>query len=297
MDTTSPMPAPARAGAPMPGPVRATSPIPAPARAGAPPVPRGQAPRHRWLRVVTALAIREMASKFGRSAGGYFWALAEPLGGILLLSIAFSLALRAPPLGDSFMLFYMTGIVPFSMFGTMSKGVAAAVKSSKGLLNYPVVTALDAVCAKFVLNFLTVFLVGAALAAGIILGAGLHVNLDLGAIAVAFFAAAVLGLGVGTLNCVLFGLFPTWANVWAVLTRPLFILSSILFLYESVPANFQAILWWNPIVHIVALMRTGFFGTYDPSFVSMPYVFGIALALFVLGAHLLRRHTSLLLDQ
>ena len=261
------------------------------------PIPRGLTPRYRRLRVVAALVIREMSTKFGRSAGGYLWALAEPLGGILLLSIAFSLALRSPPLGDNFMLFYMTGVIPFSMFGTMSKGVAGAVKSSKGLLNYPVVTALDAIFAKFVLNFLTIFLVGAALATGIIVGGGLHVNLDLGAIAIAFFAAAVLGLGVGAVNCVLFGLFPTWSNIWSVLTRPLFILSTILFLYEDVPAVFQKILWWNPIVHIVALMRTGFFGTYDPNFISLPYVFGIALALFVIGAHLVRRHTSLLLDQ
>ena len=44
-------------------------------------------------------------------------------------------------------------------------------------------------------------------------------------------------------------------------------------------------------------MRAGFFGTYDPTFVSLPYVFGVSLALFVVGGYLLRRHTSLLLDQ
>jgi len=266
--------------------------------AGAPPlVPRGRTPSHRRLRVLGALVIREMSTKFGRSAGGYLWAFAEPLGGIALLSIAFSLALRSPPLGNNFMLFYMTGVVPFSMYGTMAKGVSGAVKSSKGLLNYPVVTALDAVFAKFVLNFLTVFLIGAALSTAVIVGGGLHVNLDLEAIAVAFFASAMLGLGVGSVNCVLFGLYPTWQNVWGVLTRPLFILSSILYVYEDVPASFQAVLWWNPLVHIVALMRTGFFGAYHPQFISLPYVFGISLGLFVIGAHLLRRHTSLLLDQ
>jgi capsular polysaccharide transport system permease protein len=285
MNTTAPISA---APAPPPSPPQPPSP---------PLVPRGQTPRHRRLRVLGALVIREMSTKFGRSAGGYLWAVAEPLGGIVLLSVAFSLALRSPPLGNNFMLFYMTGIVPFYMFGTMSKGVAGAVKSSRGLLNYPVVTALDAVFAKFLLNFMTVFLVGALLAAGIIVGFGLHVNLDLGAVAIAFFAAAILGLGVGTLNCVLFGLYPTWQNVWSVLTRPLFILSTIFYVYEEVPATFQAILWWNPLVHVVALMRTGFFGTYDPAFVSLPYVFGVSLALFVVGAHLLRRHTSLLLDQ
>ena len=46
-------------------------------------------------------------------------------------------------------------------------------------------------------------------------------NLDLAAVGAAFVCAALLGLGVGTLNCVLFGFFPTWSNIWKVLTRPL----------------------------------------------------------------------------
>jgi capsular polysaccharide transport system permease protein len=261
------------------------------------PRPPAAWPRPSRTRVIAALAIREMNAKFGRSAGGYVWAIAEPLGGILLLAIAFSLALRTPPLGTSFMLFYATGIIPFSMFSTMSKGVAGAVSTNRGLLNYPVVTALDAVLAKVVLNFLTVFLVGALLAAGVVIGFDLHVNLDLAAVLAAFALAALLGLGVGTLNCVLFGFFPTWKNVWGVLTRPLFILSSIFYTYESVPRAFQELLWWNPLVHVVALMRRGFYGAYDPAFVSYPYVVGLGLGLFVLGGWLLRRHAAFLIEQ
>lgn len=263
--------------------------IPAPPKAGL--------SHHRRLRVLSALVIREMAAKFGRSAGGYFWAVAEPLGGIFLLSFAFSLALRSPPLGTNFMLFYSTGVVPFYMFNTMSRGVAGAVKSNKGLLNYPVVTVLDAVFAKFVLNFMTILMVGTIMMGGIILLLRPDVNLDLAAVAVAFAAAALLGLGVGTMNCVLFGLFPTWSNVWAVLTRPLFILSGIFYLFESAPHAFQKVLWWNPLVHVIGVMRTGFYGSYRADFVSLPYVFGVALTLFVIGAYLLRRHASLLLEQ
>ena len=86
------------------------------------PVPRvAGAPRMQHLRVIFALVVREMGTKFGRSAGGYLWAVAEPLGGIVLLAIAFSLALRAPPLGTSFILFYATGTVPFGMFNTMAR--------------------------------------------------------------------------------------------------------------------------------------------------------------------------------
>lgn len=33
-------------------------------------------------------------------------------------------------------------------------------------------------------------------------------------------------LGVGTIDCVLFGFFPTWRNVWNVLTKPRFVVGA-----------------------------------------------------------------------
>jgi capsular polysaccharide transport system permease protein len=238
-----------------------------------------------------------MGTRFGSSAGGYIWGIAQPLGGILLLSVAFSLALRSPPLGTSFMLFYATGMIPFSMYRTMADGVGQAIRSNRGLLKYPVVTALDAVFAKFILNFMTIFLIALILFSVIIFGLGTYVNLDLEHVAIAFVLASLLGLGVGTMNCVLFGFFPTWKNVWGVLNRPLFILSGVFFTYESVPQTFQHVLWYNPVVHVIAVMRSGFFGAYDPQFVSYPYVIGLSLGFFVIGAYLIRRHESFLLEQ
>ncbi len=63
-------------------------------------------PKFQTLRVIFALMVREMATRYGRSWGGYFWALAEPVGTIAILSLAFSQFIRTPALGDSFMLFY-----------------------------------------------------------------------------------------------------------------------------------------------------------------------------------------------
>ena len=67
--------------------------------------------------------------------------------------------------------------------------------------------------------------------------------------------------------------------------------------YEARRRGLQAILWWNPLVHIVGVMRAGFYGTYDPSYISCPYVLGIALTTFVIGAYLLRRHATYLIEQ
>lgn len=252
--------------------------------------------RLRHLRVVTALMLREMDTRFGRAAGGYLWAVAQPLGTILLLAVAFGLMLRTPPMGTSFLLFYATGIIPFNMYRSVASSVAGAVATNRGLLAYPVVTALDAVIAKFLLELCTAIVIATIVFVAVILFFELHVVLDFAAIVTGFALAALLGLGIGTLNCVLYGFFPTWRNVWRMLSRPLFLLSGVLFLYESLPGNLQAILWWNPLAHVLAVMRAGFYGTYEPQFVSYPYVLGWGLTMFFVGGYLIRRHQSSLIE-
>jgi capsular polysaccharide transport system permease protein len=254
-------------------------------------------PRFQRLRVIAALVMRGMGARNSRSAGGYLWAILEPLGGTLLLAVAFSLMLRTPPLGTSFILFYATGIIPFRLYSAMANQVSGAISSNRGLLAYPVVNPLDAVFAKFALTFVTDFLVAVGLFTGIALFTDADIALDLAPVAAAFVLASLLGLGVGTLNCVLFGFFPTWKNVWSVLSRPLFLLSGVLYIYEGVPVAFQAILWWNPLLHVIGLMRAGFYASYEPAYVSVPYVLAIAGTLFLVGGWLLRRHASFLIEQ
>jgi capsular polysaccharide transport system permease protein len=262
----------------------------------APADPVGNVVHFQRLRVLFALVVREMSTKFGRSYGGYVWAIAEPLGGIVLLNIAFSLTVRKPPLGTNFALFYATGIVPFFLFTGVSAAVGAAISTNRGLLHYPVVSPLDAVFGKFILNFLTMLVVGILLAGGIILFYRLPVTLDPVAALTGFTLTGLLGLGVGTLNCVLFGVFPTWRNVWSVLTKPLFVVSGTFFIYESAPYAFQQIMWYNPLVHAVAEVRAGFYGSYDPYYVSVLYVLAVAGGTFLVGAYLLRRHASWLIE-
>lgn len=257
---------------------------------------RGPVPFQR-LRVLFAMIVRETGTKFGRSYGGYFWAIAEPLGGIVMLTLGFSIALREPPMGNNFALFYATGVIPFMLFSNVSRSVAAAIQTNRGLLRYPVVTPLDTVFSKFILDVLTMFMVAVLLFSGVILFYGLVVDFDAGAAALAFTLAALLGLGLGTLNCVLFGFFPTWKNVWGVLTRPLFLMSGMFYTFQSLPVVVQDVLWWNPLIHVVGLMRAAFYSGYEAEYASPLYVLGISGVLFVIGAYLLRRHASVLIEE
>ena len=91
-------------------------------------------------RAVMALILREMATSYGRSPGGYAWAVLEPLAGIAPLTVVLSVAFHAPPLGSSFALFYATGLVPFLFYNEISTKVAQSINFSRPLLAYPSVT-------------------------------------------------------------------------------------------------------------------------------------------------------------
>ena len=240
------------------------------------------------MRTITALILREMSATFGQSPGGYIWAIVQPIGMIGILSIGFSLLLRSPSLGTSFLLFYATGFLPFDMYTTLAQKISSALKYSSPLLTYPRVTWLDAILGRFVLNVLTLLTVSCVVIVAIAVFVDSRTVLDLRYIALGFGLAATLGLGVGIMNCLLIGLFPVWAIVWSVLTRPMFIASGVLFLYEDLPSGAQAILWWNPVLHATGLMRKGFYSTYNGSYISLQYSFGVAMLMIAVGLLFMR---------
>jgi capsular polysaccharide transport system permease protein len=248
------------------------------------------------LRTIVALMLREMATTYGRSPGGYLWAVLQPVAGIALLTVVFSIALRKPPLGVSFPLFYATGLVPFLMYMTVSSKIGMAVLFSRPLLAYPSVTFIDTIIARFLMNVLTEIMVVYIVLTGILLVFDTRAVLDLPAIALSLSLAAVLALGVGTLNCYLFTRFPLWQQIWAILMRPLFFLSCVFMIFDHLPRFAREILWYNPLVHLVGLMRRGFYPTYDAPYVSLAYVLIVSGITLVLGLILLRRYQYQLLN-
>lgn len=239
------------------------------------------------FRAVTALALREMETTYGRSPGGYLWAFLEPVAGIALLSLVFSLILRSPSLGTNFPLFYATGMTVYMGYLKVSMAVAGSLTFSRALLQYPAVTYMDSVLARFCLNFLTQIVVAGVILIGIVEIYDLNLVLRWPPILQAFAMSGAIAFGVGVLNCYLFSRFQVWQRIWAVVTRPLLILSAVLFIPEDVPARYQDLFMLNPLAHMTSEMRRGFYGTYDAVLVNPAYVYAWALGLSVAGVFLL----------
>lgn len=247
------------------------------------------------LRAVAALVLREMSTRYGRTPGGYLWAVLEPLGMIVLLSFAWSLLSRTPAMGTSFLLFKATGFMVLQTFTVLGGQVGHALTFSKPLLRYPRVAWIDAIMARFILNTLVVYVVTVLVLIGIIIYDDIDTLLRWSPIFLAMGLAATLGLGIGCLNAFLFMRFPVWQQIWSILTRPLFLISGVIILYEDMPPFAQEILWYNPILHLTGLMRDGFYPMYRPDYISLVFVVTCALVPMVLGLLLLRRHHRTLL--
>lgn len=242
------------------------------------------------LRAITALMLREMSTRYGKSAGGYVWAILEPLAAIIILGIGFSLLMRSPSLGSSFLLFYATGFLPFNLYQSLSVVIARSINFSRPLLFYPTVTWVDAVIARLILNTLTNVLVAYLLLAIILAMTDTRTVLDLQPILISMALAMVLGLGVGVLNCAIMGLVPVWDTIWSVATRPLFLASGVIFLYEDMPTVAKNILWFNPLLHITGIMRTGFYPMYTPQYISVLFVIICSLVTLAFGLLILGRY-------
>lgn len=263
-----------------------------------PPAVTPRLPGARRARAVLALMLREMATSYGRAPGGYLWTVLEPVGGIALLTLVLSvgLQLRLPSIGVSFPLFLASALLPLALYQRGATMVARALPFSRSLLAYPGVTWLDTIAARFLLGLLTHLLIFYLVIGGIVLLFGLHVWIEAPPILLGLGLAALLGLGLGCLNAWLFPLFPVWESLWGILTFPLFFLSTAFYSFEDLPPLGQQILWYNPLVHIVGLVRRGLYPTYEAGWALPGYVIGCALVALVFGLLGLRRHHQHILN-
>jgi capsular polysaccharide transport system permease protein len=253
----------------------------------------------RTARTVGALMLREMITTYGRSPGGYLWALLEPIGSVAMLTLVISsgLKLQQPSLGISFAMFYASGMLVFTMYVRMQQKIAQSIVYSRSLLLYPSVKFFDTIVARTLLNMITQGAIMLVVFGGIMLLFETRTNLDLRWILASMGMATALAVGVGVLNAFLMPLFPIYASVFGILTTPLFFTSGVLYTFEELPSFAQDIMWYNPLVHVTAMMRRGFYSQYDGEFIDPIYVLSFSTLLTLIGYVLVSRYYRIIVDR
>ena len=233
--------------------------------------------------VVAALMLREMKTRFGRHAGGYIWALIEPVMFIAAL-LLFKVATLGSGLQDANAVASLAaGVVSFFLFRDIVQRALTAISGNRGLLMYPIVTPLDIMLARSLLEAATSLVVTCLIAAGIFVlwGEGLPAAplALLGVLAV----AAGFGLSLGLLLGAAAAVWPVVERIVAPLLRVGFFISGVFFTPASLPPELRDLLLWNPLLHITEAARAAWLSVPIETFGSLTYAIAVAWLLLPLG--------------
>lgn len=234
-------------------------------------------------RIVGALMMREMRTRFGELRFGYAWALIEPLMQIGILAIIFTMIGRRPPLGTSFETFFLNGYVPYSMFNQISSRAAQAISSNRALLSFPPVRNMDTVWARIYLEIATGLI---SLFILILIFGYFDIPViphDLVQYTLGFVSVLAISIGLGIFNAAISPIWKSWMVVYSWFSKIQYFLCGIFFLPDLMPPAAREFLAYNPLAHSIIWIREGFYPGYQSSVLDKSYPFLVASILAIVG--------------
>ncbi len=237
----------------------------------------------RQCRVLGAVMLRNVRTRFFGHGLGYLIAIGWPLAHMLILMAIFSAANRAPPFGESTVLFVATGSIQFMTFSYLSRFMMVSVLTTRPLLAFPQVKVLDVFFASAVLETLS-----SCLVATIMITLAWCFNIpampnDLVEAVCAFGAAVLLGIGFGVLNGVIVMAVPLWMTGYALFTLCLWMTAGVYFVPQSFPEPFRTALSYHPVLQTVEWMRFAYYEGYGDLVLDRAYTIEMGLGTLFLG--------------
>ncbi len=230
------------------------------------------------LRDVTfGLLIRELKTRFGSYRLGYAWALLDPLLMISLFSVVFGM--RGNFGGVPAPVFITAGYLPFLFFNKVVSQLKSAVRANMGLFCYRQVTPFATFVARFMLEIMVGMIVGIILILGLLWFSFEAIPADPLQVILGYFLLMIFSFSLGIIFCVLCSLFQEADKFLSLLMMPLMFISCVMYPLKSIPAQYQHWFLWNPLVHAIELIRTGWLAGYSSPNVSWAYLSGVTLLL------------------
>jgi capsular polysaccharide transport system permease protein len=247
------------------------------------------------MRVVYALVMREVLTRYGRHNIGFLWLFLEPMLFTLGITTLWTVTKAAHGSSLPIVAFAVTGYSSLLLWRNVSSRCVKALNPNLDLLYHRNVTILDVYLARIFLELAGATVSCTALTLVFSMAGWMQPPLDpftaMSGWALLCWFAASLGLLVGALS----EKGELIDRVWHIFTYLLFPLSGAAFLVEWAPASFQDFLSWVPMVHGTEMIRHGFFGSLIHPHYNAGYLAAVNSILMLLGLAMsrqLRQHVQ-----
>jgi capsular polysaccharide transport system permease protein len=239
-------------------------------------------------RVIGAVLLREILTRYGRHNIGFLWLFIEPMlfaVGMTILWTYMRLAKGDIPIAG----FALTGYSAIVMWRNTVNRMTNTASSNKGLLYHHQVKILDLAIARLLLEF-----------------SGVTTSLVI--LTIAFSQLGLMALPADPLSAVLGWFYLMWFvsgaglvatylgeisvlfdRVWHVLMYLTLPFTGAFYMVAWLPPEVQSILLWSPMVNAVEMLRGGYFGSSVQPIYSVEYMCLANSTITLIGLVLVRK--------
>jgi capsular polysaccharide transport system permease protein len=211
-------------------------------------------------RVIGALLMREIITRYGRHNIGFFWLFLEPM--IFTLGVALLWGYLRPMHGGlSIIPFAITGYSSVLMWRNAASRCSKAIEPNLSLLYHRNVTTLDIFGARLLLEISGATISLIVLLAVFIFAGHAPMPADPLTMVSAWLLLAWFGGALGLIVGALSERSQTFERIWHTLTYLMFPLSGALFMVDWLPSKAQSLILWVPMVNGVEMLRDGYYGS------------------------------------
>ena len=235
-------------------------------------------------RIIGALILRDIKTRFGRSHVGYLIAIAWPLLHMLGIMGAQFVTAKVTPIGTDLAVFAGTGLLPYILCLYPARMMTLAIAQNRPLLLFSIVKTMDMIIARAILEILTACVV-TMIFLFILYAADVDFQpIDPAEAIFSVLAAIFLGISIGTFNAIMYMLFrQTWMIVFIILMIVMYVTSGAFILSSNLSVEVREVLWYNPLFQLVEWLRSAYYDGYGAASLSKTYVLGFSLVCFFLG--------------
>ncbi len=234
-------------------------------------------------RVIGALLMREIITRYGRNNIGFLWLFVEPLLMTLMILLLWGAA-RANQYSDlNIIAFTLTGYPLAMMWRNVSNRAIGAISANASLLYHRNVRVLDTLFARMLLEIAGATIAQIAIVGVLILIGWIPAPADVFYMLMAWLLMAIFAIGLGLVICSIAFKVEAFGKIWGTFSFVMLPLSGVFFFVSSLPQQAQQYVLWMPMVHGTEMFRQGYFGASVVTYESISYIVLCNLVLLLLG--------------
>lgn len=239
-------------------------------------------------RVIGALMMREVITRFGRENLGVLWLVVEPM--MFTLGVAALWTAAGMNHGSSLPIvaFAITGYSSVLMWRNTVSRCNSGIQSNMSLLYHRNVRVLDVFVARIILEAVGATASFVVLTCIFFSAGAISLPQDPLMVVAGWLMLAWFGTGLALVIGAATAYSDIIERLWHPVSYLLFPLSGAVFMVDTLPKAAQDAVLLLPMVHGVEMLREGYFGNVVRTHYDVQYMAGINLTLVFLGLALVR---------